>query len=700
MRLRLQITLFSTILLCAGITPWLRGMKVREQENGDALVEPADRPAMILGKTIDAWLAALKDRDPTVRKRSIEVLAERALDPAIPPDEKARLQIAVTSTLLSDKDAEVRRAAAFFVDLFKKSSSPEIVDRLLEERRRAVDPTRRVIRLVDAKGRPIEGAVASTYFQRDADREPSFMVPEPLEAATSNARGLVALKLEIPGHLDGEGIYAIRQLSGRPLVGLRKVTREELDMPITITMHPACRVLFRIDSKGLPALETKYRAELTGSGWWRAAYVVLGGSIHGTPRPLFASSTKGELEFLLPPGRVTIHAYGSDVKGVGRSIEIRPDDREQVLGTFDLAPSANAEQGRFPNHHRVRQNRTASGDEFIFRRIRFLPLRGMARASQDVAFSPDGKLLASAHFYNVGPGEVMLWDTTTGAKTATLSVADRGVVSVAFSPDGKMLASSVYALDDPRRSGDIVVWDVPHHREAQRISGNGGQISALDFSPDGKIIAGIGADRAVRFWDVVSGHEIRRIDATGSGRALAFSPDGKLLVVAGVGRALTLLDVAASRLRANLEPENERFGVYSIAIAPDGRTLAAAGVALDINGVAQQGQVRLYNLAAEPFARRAVLTFDRDALAVGRANDRVNMCSDVAFTPDGRVLAVGMQKIRIWDAATSGEFDAFERGTGGGSDRIAVSPDGRWLAVTSPFGTGVQIFDIPPPGPS
>jgi WD40 repeat protein len=59
-----------------------------------------------------------------------------------------------------------------------------------------------------------------------------------------------------------------------------------------------------------------------------------------------------------------------------------------------------------------------------------------------------------------------------------------------------------------------------------------------------------------------------------------------------------------------------------------------------------------------------------------------------------------MQKIRIWDAATGGEFDAFDRGTGGGSDRIAVSPDGRWLAVTSPFGTGIEIFDIPPPGPS
>ena len=75
------------------------------------------------------------------------------------------------------------------------------------------------------------------------------------------------------------------------------------------------------------------------------------------------------------------------------------------------------------------------------------------------------------------------------------------------------------------------------------------------------------------------------------------------------------------------------------------------------------------------------------------------MCSDVAFTPDGRrVAAVGMQKIRIWDAATGTELDAFERGTAASSsDRLAISPDGRWMAVTSPFGAGVASSRCRPP---
>jgi hypothetical protein len=51
----------------------------------------ADRLTMIQGKTTGEWLAALKDRDAAVRERAVEILGERALDPAIPGDERSRL---------------------------------------------------------------------------------------------------------------------------------------------------------------------------------------------------------------------------------------------------------------------------------------------------------------------------------------------------------------------------------------------------------------------------------------------------------------------------------------------------------------------------------------------------------------------------------------------------------------------------------
>ena len=491
------------------------------------------------------------------------------------------------------------------------------------------------------------------------------------------------------------GVFAIRQAKGRPLVGLHKVTREEIGKPIPIAMHPACRVLFRIESTGLPDLEKKYNAELTGPGWWRAAYVELGSGI-SAPRPCSPARQPVQLEFLLPPGRFTIMAYGSDVKWVERPVEIKPGDRELFLGTIDLAPSEDAEQGRFPDHHRVRLNGDAGGKEFVLRRVVGLGLRGRTLGALDVAFSPDGKTLATAHSYNADPGEVKLWDVSTGVHIATLPVADKGVVTLAFSPDGKLLAGRAHPLAGPLSSWQIILWDVASRREARTFRGHTGRISALAFSPDGKTLASSGLDKTTRFWDMANGCETGRIEKNDVwGRSAAFSPDGKTLAI-GTGPTIKLWDVPGNRLRATLEPDTERFWVQSVAYSPDGATIAAAGSTYDPKGTSQQGQVRLYDVAREPFRRRAVLTFDREGPR--EPNGATSMCSDVAFTPDGRrVVAVAMQKIMVWDLATGTEQDSFQRSSSSSSDRLAISPDGRWLAITGPG--QVSVLDVRPPAP-
>ena len=648
---------------------------------------------IIQDKPLSDWMTALKDRDPAVRLRAVEVLGN--VTEAQAGDQWSKLQIAVRSAALQDKDHAVRKAAAYFSDLVggKLSNSPELRKRMLEQWKRTVAPTSAPLRLVDAQGRPVAGAVVSSYFSRDCDREPSFTAPESIESKSSDAKGELTLKLEIPGHLDGVGVFAIRQDKGRPLVGLSKVTREEIGKPITIAMHPACRVLFQIESAGLPALEKKYNAQLTGPGWWRAAYVGLG-SGNTAPRPLFTCSTTGALEFLLPPGRVTVMAYGSDVQWVEHPVDIKPDDRELFLGTIDLAPSDSAVKGRFPDHHRVRLSRGADrkDKELVLRRVIGRGLRGRTLGVHDVAFSPDGKLLATAHSYNADPGEVKLWDASTGAHVATLPVADKGFLAVVFSPDGRFLAGKTYPPDDPGSSWGIVLWDVASRREVRTLRGHSGRILALAFSPDAKTLASSSADTTTRFWDVESGRETGRIEGNDVwGWSAAYSPDGKMLAI-----KTKLWDVAGHRLLATLEPQTERFGVQSVAFSPDSQTLAAAGSTDDEKGTSHHGQVRLYDVAAEPFRRRAVLTFDGEG--PGGLNQDTQTCSDVAFTPDGRrVVAVAMQKIRIWDVATGTEQDAFERMSSTSSDRLAISPDGRWLAITGPG--QVSILDISPPAP-
>jgi hypothetical protein len=122
-----------------------------------------------------------------------------------------------------------------------------------------------------------------------------------------------------------------------------------------IVMHPACRVRLRVECPGFGELAEKYHADLGGENWWRAAYVWLGEN-HQAPRPLFSSSTTGQLEFLLPPGRFMISAYGSDVDNAERTTEVKPGHRVLSLGVVEVSPSEEIKKGIFSGYSRPVQS--------------------------------------------------------------------------------------------------------------------------------------------------------------------------------------------------------------------------------------------------------------------------------------------------------------------------------------------------------
>jgi WD40 repeat protein len=126
-----------------------------------------------------------------------------------------------------------------------------------------------------------------------------------------------------------------------------------------------------------------------------------------------------------------------------------------------------------------------------------------------VRFSPDGKLLATgAGAYQGSPpkvgyrdGVVQVWDAETGRLVYDLQGHTACVWSVAFSPDGKRLATAAGKRLKGVR-GDARIWDLKTGKELMRLEEHDGAVLGVGFSADGRWFGTTGADQKVRIWDV------------------------------------------------------------------------------------------------------------------------------------------------------------------------------------------------------
>jgi hypothetical protein len=155
-----------------------------------------------------------------------------------------------------------------------------------------------------------------------------------------------------------------------------------------------------------------------------------------------------------------------------------------------------------------------------------------------VAFSPDGRLLATASF----DGTARVWDPATGGHLRTLTGHDGGVWGVAFSPDGRLLATA-------SRDGTARVWDPATGGHLRTLTGHTGTVWAVAFSPDGQLLATASSDKTARLWDPATGEHRRTLTGRVSWvrranwvRGVAFSPDDRLLATASEDRTARLWD--------------------------------------------------------------------------------------------------------------------------------------------------------------
>ena len=117
------------------------------------------------------------------------------------------------------------------------------------------------------------------------------------------------------------------------------------------------------------------------------------------------------------------------------------------------------------------------------------------------------------------------------------------ITSLAFSPDGRLLAS---ASDDKT----VKLWDSKTGKELRTLTGHTNRVNAVSFSPDGRLLASGSSDATIILWNTDSGESVIKMaasDATerrNSVEAVAFDPDGRILVSGGSDSSIRLWDVA------------------------------------------------------------------------------------------------------------------------------------------------------------
>jgi WD40 repeat protein/serine/threonine protein kinase len=300
-----------------------------------------------------------------------------------------------------------------------------------------------------------------------------------------------------------------------------------------------------------------------------------------------------------------------------------------------------------------------------------LTLQGHTGAVHAVAYSPDGKRLASGGRHievNGNVGQVKIWDMDSGQELLALDGHEAPVRAVAYSPDGLHLASA-----DER--GMIRLWDAASGALRRTFKGHAGFVYSLAFHPNNSQLVSGGADNLVRVWDVATAAECFSFRETAGPilrvNAVAYSPTGDHIATSGGSKFIKLWDAATGKLQFQMGPHLSE--VQAIAFRPDGQQIASAS---------DDKTVRIW----DPKTKSLVQVLRGHTRGV----------ETVIYAPDGKSIISGamdggLGELKIWDPI-AGEEKYSLRGHREGIRSLAVRRDGLRL-VSASADMSIKIWD-------